>query len=168
VKEMAAFIGGNLADMESSAARLVDSGAVAVDTGNETQRAAVALSEAIETAMGDLIRAFEGVAGVLSDDIAQSHTQLVGTDWQGASRENAIAIKESLQGQVKTVLEAATGNLTAEQAAFKGRAADLVTHVESQFQRVMGEVETQYAALAQASRDTKANLEAADQTIMAG
>lgn len=163
---MANFIGGNLADIETSAQRLVDSGAMAVTTGTETQRAAVALSEAIERAMGDLVTAFEGVAATLTDDISQSHNRLVGTDWQGASRENAIAIKESLQGQVGTVITTATTNMNNEKTAFIARANDLVAHVETEFQRVMGDVELQYTELATASRTTAENLALADQTIV--
>jgi len=165
---MAAFIGGNLDGIEASAQRLNDSGGMAITSGSETRNAAVVLSEAIEQAMGQLLNTFEGIAQTLQDDIAQSHTQLVGTDWRGASRENAIAIKQNLQGQVTGVLGTATTNMNEEKTGFINRANDLVSHVETEFQRVMGEVDTQYAELATASRKTAENLALADQTIMMG
>ena len=167
VRKMAAFIGGNLADIEASANRLIVSGTAAEATGTDTAAAALALQEAIDTAMSNLVTAFEGVAAALTDDIQQSHGQLVGSDWRGASRENAIAIKETLQGQVNTVLGLATTNLANEQTAFTTRAQDLVAHVEGQFKQVMADVQTQYGELADAASRTKANLEAADQTILA-
>ena len=164
---MAAFIGGNLADIQASADRLVVSGTAAEQTGSDTATAAVALQEAIDTAMTNLVTAFEGVANALTEDIQQSHNQLAGSDWRGASRENAVAIKEALQGQVNQVLGVATTNLGNEQTAFTTRAQDLVAHVEGQFKAVMADVQTQYGELAKASIRTKENLEAADQTIVA-
>lgn len=159
------FIGGNLSDIEASAARLAESGSMAVASGTDTRAAAVALSEAVDDAMTALVTRFEAIAESLSADIAQSHSVLVGSDWQGQSRENALAIKEQLQGQVNGVLGTATTNLAGEKAAFISRANVLVESVQSDFQRVMVEIDNEYNALAAASRRTRENLEMADQTI---
>ena len=163
-----AFIGGNLQSIEDSAKRLNESGAMAVATGESTSQAAQQLEEAISSAMESLLTRFEEVAGTLTDDINASHSQLVGSDWQGASRDNAIAIKEHLQGQVTSVLGAATSNLGAEKTAFLTRAGALVESVNVEFKRVMTEVDAEYAQLADASRKTMENLIAADATIGMG
>lgn len=162
------FIGGNLADIETSAARLTQSGSAALTSGADTSSAAVVLSEVIDEAMNALVARFETIAETLSGDIAQSHSVLVSSDWQGRSRENALAIKEQLQGQVNGVLATATTNLAAEKAAFTSRAQALVDSVHTDFQRVMVEIEAEYSALAAASRRTRENLEMADQTIRMG
>lgn len=159
------FIGGNLTDIETSAARMAQSGSMAVSSGSDTRAAAVALSEAVDDAMTALMSRFEAIADSLSADIAQSHSVLAGSDWQGQSRENALAIKEQLQGQVNGVLATATTNLSGEKAAFVARAHALVDSVQTDFQRVMVEIDTEYSALAAASRRTRENLEIADQTI---
>ena len=164
----AAFIGGNLDAMSQAATRLTASGDKAIATTASTETAAVALNEAIETAMGELIRKFNDIAEELRIDINEAHTQLSNADWQGASRENALQIKSDLLGQVNTVLTNATGSLEAEQSAFVGRATDLLAQVKTEFGGVMTQVQGQYAALADASEKTRANLEAADQTIRMG
>ena len=165
---MSAFIGGNLQAIEDSAKRLDASGAMAMTTSTSTATAAEVLSAAISDAMSTLLRQFEEIAGTLTDDINASHSQLVGADWQGASRDNAIAIKESLQGQVSSVLQSASANLSSEQAAFVSRANNLVASVNTEFGRVMTQVDVEYASLAAASRKTVENLAAADQTILMG
>ena len=100
----AAFIGGNLDALSGAATRLNASGDKAVATKASTETAALALNEAIETAMKDLISKFDGIAEELRTDIKEAHTQLSNADWQGASRENALQIKGDLLGQVNTVL----------------------------------------------------------------
>lgn len=162
------FIGGNLEDIEASAARLVNSGGLAATSGAETHTAAVQLFEAIDQAMNGLVSRFETIAETLSGDIAQSHATLAGSDWQGQSRENALLIKESLQGQVARVLGDATAALVSEKATFVARAQALADSVQTDFQRLMNEVEVEYSSLADASRRTRDNLAIADQTIMMG
>ena len=160
-----AFIGGNLDSIEASAKRLNESGAMALTTSETTAAAAVQLEEAIATAMDALLKRFEEIASTMTTDINASHSQLAGSDWHGASRENALAIKENLQGQVTGVLGNATANLGNEKAAFVARAAALVDNVNVEFRRVMTEVDAEYANLANASRKTMENLRAADATI---
>lgn len=162
------FIGGNLQDIESSAARLVDSGAMAVATGADTHGAAVVLADAVDQAMTQLVSRFEGIAESLSAEITQSHAVLAGSDWQGQSRENAIVMKEELLAQVNAVLGSATASLSSEKATFIARSQALVESVQSDFQRVMNDVDMRYAGLAEATRRTRENLELADQTIRVG
>ena len=160
------FIGGNLEDIEASAGRLVESGALAASTGSDTHAAAMVLSESIDEAMSRLVSTFEGIAETLTTDIARSHSVLAASDWQGQSRENALVLKERLQGQVNAVLASATANLSMEKTTFVGRAQALVDNVQSEFQRVMTDIDTEYAQLAAASRRTRDNLALADQTIL--
>lgn len=163
-----AFIGGNLHDIEASANRLVDSGAQAASSGAETHQAAVALAGAIEEAMARLLSQFEGTADRLSADIVQSHAQLTNAEWQGRSKDNAVVLKEELLAQVNGVLAAAAANLSNERTVFVGRAEAMVAAIQTDFQRVMNEIEVRYTELAAASRRTRENLELADQTIMLG
>lgn len=159
------FIGGNLDDIEASAARLIDSGASAVATGHETHSAAVVLAQAIDEAMTTLLARFESVADGLTNDIASAHSVLAGSDWQGQSRENALVIKEQLQGRVNGVLASASSNLAVEKGTFMTRAQALVDAIQADFQRVMTDVDGEYGSLAAASRRTRDNLALADQTI---
>lgn len=159
------FIGGNLDDIETSAARMVDSGATAVAAGSDTHNATVVLASAIDEAMTTLLARFEAIAETLRGDIARSHAVLGSSDWHGQSRENALALKEALQGQVNTVLGTAATNLNAEKTMFISRSQGLVESVQSEFQRVMAEVDAEYTTLAAASRRTRDNLALADQTI---
>ncbi|MFT7476689.1 MAG: hypothetical protein ACI81L_003649 [Verrucomicrobiales bacterium] len=163
-----AFIGGNLQSISESASRLDASGAMAITTATRTKGAADSLEAAVTAALNDLVRSFGSIADGMSEEIASSHRSLVGADWQGASRDNAVAIKEHLQGQVRSVLGSATDRLEAERNAFVARASELVASVETDFKRVMHDVDAEYSNLARASRRTMENLAAADQTIAIG
>ena len=158
------IIGGNLADIEQAAGRLDDSGRKAVDTGATTKSAADVLAASIDDAMSELVRRFGDIAAELNADITTSHQRLQATEWQGASREAAVGIKQELKAQVDTVLGTATDNLNVEKTNFLTRAQALVDHVEGEFRTVMGQVETEYVRLADAARTTAQNFEAADQT----
>lgn len=164
----AAFIGGNLDSIEQVATRLDASAAKALDTSSASDSAAERLMVAIDEAMTELVNRFGDVAGELTSDISQSHSQLEGTDWQGTSRENAVAIKADLQSQVNRVLETATTSLNAERDAFHARAEALVLSVRQEFGTVMTNVDAEYRNLALASRKTRDNLMAADETIRMG
>ena len=163
-----AIIGGNLADIEQAAGRLNDSGQKAIDSGATTKDAADLLADAIHEAMTQLINRFGDIAAELNADIVGSHERLNSTEWQGASRDAAVGIKENLKGQVNTVLGTATDNLLQEKQAFIARSNALVSHVETEFKMVMGQVDEQYASLANAARKTAENFEMADQTIRMG
>lgn len=164
----AAFIGGNLESLGQVATRLQESGNKALQTTDGAQAAAQRLTEAIEASMGELLNQFNTVASDLTADISQAHEQLRAADWQGASYENAVAIKGDLQSQVERVLADATASMEAEKVAFVGRAEALVERVQVQFGSVMTNVQGEYSALADASTRTMQNLEAADQTIRLG
>lgn len=151
----AAFIGGNLESISQVATRLDASGAKALDTGAQTDTAAEQLMVAIDESMSELLRRFGDVAAELTGDIGQSHSQLEGTEWQGTSRENAIAIKAELQSQVNRVLETATTSLNVERDAFHARAEALVLSVRQEFGAVMTNVDAEYRDLALASRTTR-------------
>lgn len=164
----AAFIGGNLQAIEDSARKLVTTGQDAVASGDHTKTAADELESAVSTSTDALLQRFQTIAGELEQAINAAHQQLEGTDWQGQSREAALEIKASLKTQVGKVLSTASDTISSEKTAFVSRAGQLVSHVETQFKGVMRSVDEEYGKLAQAARDTKANLEAADQTIKVG
>lgn len=161
----AAFIGGNLDSIETVAQRFDTSGEKAIETSAQSDAAAEQLMATIDTAMNELVQRFGLVADELNTDIQQSHQMLEGADWQGTSRENAVAIKLELQSQVNAVLTSATESLTAERDAFHLRAESLVASVRQDFGNVMRNVDGEYRDLALASRATRENLLAADQTI---
>ncbi len=165
---MSAFIGGNLDAIAESAGRMDQSAALAVTTGEQTKSAAETLQGAIEQAMGELVSKFNGIADEMRQDINTTHTQLMNTDWKGSSRDNAVAIKEQLQTQVNTVLNNATTTLDNEKRAFNDRATAIVESVNSEFKTVMNNVDAEYKNLANASRQTRENLLAADATIKMG
>jgi hypothetical protein len=75
-------------------------------------------------------------------------------------------VKERLQGQVNAVLTTATANLSTEKTTFITRAQALVDNIQTEFQRVMNEIDGEYTQLAAASRQTRDNLALADQTIL--
>lgn len=161
----ATFIGGNLDSIEQAASRLDQTASKALDTSSQSDAAAEQLLGAIDEAMNTLLTRFKTVADELSAEISQSHAELEGSDWQGTSRENALAIKHELQAQVNTILETATAEFQAERDGFHVRAETLVSNVREGFGTVMRNVDAEYHNLAMASRRTRENLLAADQTI---
>lgn len=165
---MSAFIGGNLDAIAASADRIDKSAAMAITTGESTASAADLLQTAVNDAMADLIKKFDVIAGDLNEDITTAHGQLVDADWKGASRDNAVAIKQQLQTQVTTVLGNATTNLGLERDAFNQRASAIVDSVNKEFKTVMTQIDTEFSSLAKASRQTRENLLAADGTIKMG
>lgn len=162
------IVGGNLADIGANEASLRATGGMAVASGVETGAAATTLQSAIVEATDGLVRAFERIAGELHADIDRAARQLESTDWHGRSREQAIAIKAELRGEVARVMESAAGGLATERDAFCRRADALVAEVQDNFARVMERVDAEYAALGTAARVTAERFEAADQTIRMG
>ncbi len=163
-----AIISGNLDQITESAKRLVQSADKALDTTKDSTNAGDELAVAIKTSTDALMTRFNQIALDLKEDIAASHRQLEATDWQGQSRDNAIAIKQELEGQVGTVLEQAATALGAEQTAFVDRAQALVDEISGSFGNVMNQVNERYGELATAADQMRTNLEAADQTIKVG
>ena len=162
------FIGGNLDSIAQVATRLDASGAKALETSGATDTAAQTLTGAVDDAMKQLVSRFSDIAAELNADILQSHNELSNSDRQGTSRDNAVQIKADLQTQVSGVLESATTSLNQERDAFNLRAQALLDNVQQEFGKVMTNVDAEYQNLAGASRQTRENLLAADQTIRLG
>ena len=159
------FIGGNLDDMESSAAVLDETGASALFSGTEAGAQVNELSAAVSEATSTLVNRFGTTADTLRADIGAAHARLGGTDWSGNSRERALEIKTELQAEVDRVLTAATDMMLSEKMAVVSRSEELVATVEQQYAAVMQQANDRYLELARAARATRDNFAAADQTI---
>jgi hypothetical protein len=162
------IVGGNLADIGANEQSMRTTAEMAVKSGTETGSAATALHGAIVEATGNLVKEFERIAAELKADIGRAAGQLEASDWHGQSREKAVLIKADLTTKVDNVMTTAATNLAAEQKAFCDRSDALVADIEGKFKAVMGQVETDYTALANAARVTMQRFEDADQTIQMG
>jgi hypothetical protein len=159
------FIGGNLEDMETSAAVLDDTGAAALVSGTEAGTQVNELSAAVGESTNLLVSRFTATADGLRSEIGAAHSRLEATDWSGHSRDRAVEIKVELQAEIDRVLAAATDMMNAEKQAFVSRADELVSTVEQQFTSLMQQSNDRYLDLARAARATRDNFASADQTI---
>ena len=162
------IVGGNLAEIGANEGSLKATGGMALTTGTETGSAAQSLETAVAAATRDLVSRFEQLASDMNAEIKRASTQLQSTDWKGNSREQAIAIEANLKGKVANVLTTSTAAINDEKKAFCDRAGALVTEVNERFTKVMGDIDREYGALADAAKLTMDNFEAADQTIRIG
>jgi len=161
-------IGGNLSEISSTADRLVKSGQAALQTSASTSTAAQEVQDAITATMDDLIRRFVDIGDELKADIQAAHAQLSATTWTGKSQQAALDIKADLERQVNNILTTATSSFTDERNAMVARSTEMVNAVNDRFNAIMGEVDTKYNALADASKQTALNLAQADETIKVG
>lgn len=161
-------IGADHLDVSSTAGSFDLAGQLAGITG---QQAAIVAQE-VDVAVTDLEIALTDQVHQLTDElrrrVAQHAATLAATDWEGASKQQALAVEQALGTEVEQLLADATALVEAFGTAVREQATTYRLGVEGDFRAAMQAADEHYLALAAASRRYLADLQAADQTIRAG
>lgn len=162
---MVARIGGNVADIQATAGVMTDTGASAVEAGSQAASFASQMEGQVGEVTSVFAQHFEQMADGLRQAIIAARNRLASTDWEGMSKGEADQAEVALNGQVDQVL----GNALQSTAEFKtfmlSRAQDFVSMVQGDFNTIMGNIDSAYRDLANASKTFAENLELADQSI---
>lgn len=160
-------IGAAHQDVVASAGSLDVAGVLATTTGVQATGAA----EELELAISELENLLRTHAHELADQlrgrVSDHAATLAGTDWAGASKEQAVLAEQTLSAEVEQVLTQALAEIDAFGQTVRQRAGAYRQGVEGELRAALGHVETAYASLAEVSRQYLNALQLADQTIRA-
>jgi hypothetical protein len=154
-----------LGDLEVAQQRATQTGASATDAGARAADDAGQLQAGIERISEALLSHFRQLADVMRQQARMAHDQLGAADWEGRSREMALAAETSLQAAVADTLqgaEAGTERFRAEMAAETGA---FVEGVRGRFNGVMQEIDRAFQDLAGAEAAFATSLQQADGTV---
>lgn len=161
-------IGADHLDVSSTAGSFDLAGQLAGLTG---QQAAIVARD-VDLTVTDLERALIDQVHQLADQlrrrVADHAATLAATDWEGASKQQALAVEQALGAEVAQLLADATATVEAFGTAVREQATTYRLGVEGDLRVAMQLADERYLALAAASRHYLGELQAADQTIRAG
>jgi hypothetical protein len=158
-------IGADHGAVEATGRVFAMAGEVAQLTGDRAAGHSATMAAEVDELTARLRGDFASLASQLTDRVAAHRRQLEGTDWAGASKEQALAAEQVLAAEVQRVLQEADEAVDRFGAVLHQRAEAFRTAVEGEFLAAMREADHAYDELAQASRSFLRDLQAADQTI---
>lgn len=158
-------IGAAHHDVVASAGSLDVAGLLATTTGVQATGAAEELEASISELEALLRTHAHELADQLRQRVADHAATLAGTDWAGASKEQAMLAEQHLAAEVEQVLIHALAEIDAFGQSVRLRVAAYRQGVEGELRAALGHVEAAYASLAEVSRQYLNALQAADQTI---
>ena len=106
---------------------------------------------------------FEEMAAELNQRVADHKQRLSDTDWQGASKDNAVAASDALTSEVDSVLGNALDSVDAFRSAMHTKAEQFREAIETDFMAAMREADQSYKQMGRAARTYLENLREADQ-----
>ncbi len=161
-------IGADHLDVSTTAGSFDLAGHLAGLTG---QQAAIVAQE-VDVAVTDLELALSRQVHQLADElrrrVADHAATLAATDWEGASKQQALAVEQALGADVGQQLAAAVALVEAFGTSVRDQATTYRLGVEGDFRAAMQVADEHYLALAAGSRRYLAELQTADQTIRFG
>ena len=165
---MAARIGAQHGDVESSASEFDFTGELATTTGGQASSYAGEMEAGLDGLMATLREHFQQMATDLQQRVADHRATLESTDWAGASKDNAVSAEAALRAETERILSQSLDQVESFRTAMHAKAESFRGAVESEFMAAMTATDTEYHQLAEASRAFARNLAAADQTIKHG
>lgn len=165
---MAERIGAQHADVETTGRSFDLAGQIAQVTGADATGYAGEMEAGLDEITTLLSGHFEQLAGELRQKVADHRARLEATDWQGASKDNANAAEQALNGEVDRVLEVALEETGRFRTALHAQAESFRSVIEGEFRAAMQATDADYQQLANASRQFVHNLQQADATIRYG
>lgn len=158
-------IGGDHDQLTTAGTTLDSTGEEASATASEFRQSSSVAREGVERVGQTLRSQIESMRAELSQKVANHTAMLEQTDWQGQSKEQALAAAQSIQQRIDATCDQALE--MAEQLATSERETveSLCAQIEGDFTRMMSQADAAYHAEGQRARSMQAGLAAADQTI---
>jgi hypothetical protein len=158
-------IGADHGAVEATGRSFTTTGEVAQLTGDRAVGYSAEMGAGIDELAARLRSDFAAMAAQLAERVATHGRQLEGTDWAGASKEQALAAEQALAVEVQQILQEADDAVGRFAASLHQRAEAFRAAVEGEFLAAMRQADQAYGELAQASRTFLSDLQAADRTI---
>lgn len=158
----------NLADIATSQSAATEAGEAATGSGQQATELSSQMEAGVEEITSALEEHFHRVADALRGHARRTKTQLGGADWEGRSREAAVAAEEALSARLDATMASAEEGTAAFRQMMTTQARDFVEAVRSDFNTIMGQVDVAYQDLASAQQAFAENLQLADDTIQFG
>jgi hypothetical protein len=154
-----------IGDVESARHEAVRTGALASDTGARATEGATHLQAGIDQ-VSDALRAhFHRLADAMRQEVRAASDQLGAADWEGASRDAAVAAEASLQGALAATLDQAEVGTERLRTIMAAEAGALVETVRGRFGAVLQRIDGAFQELAGAEAAFVAALQDADGSV---
>lgn len=155
----------NLADVASSQAASTEAGSAASESAQRASDFSSQMESGVDEITSALESHFHHLADALRAHARQTKAQLGGTDWEGRSREAAVAAEEALSSRLDATMASAEEGTATFKSTMMTQARDFVGMVQSDFNTIMSHIDTAYTDLAAAQQAFSENLQTADDTI---
>jgi uncharacterized phage infection (PIP) family protein YhgE len=154
-----------LGDVEVARQQATQTGASATDAGAQAAEGSGQLQAGIERISEALLSHFRQLADVMRQQARTAHDQLGAADWEGRSRQMAVAAATSLQAAVADTLQGAEAGTERFRATMSAEAAGFVEGIRARFDGVMQGIDGAFQDLAGAEAAFASNLQQADETV---
>lgn len=157
-------IGAEHGSVDTAAQGLDLAGDASETAGADAGQVAQQMEDGLDEVTSMLKGHFEELASDLKQRVADHKQRLADTDWQGTSKDNAVAASESLTSEVDSVLENSLESVEAFRTAMHSKAEQFKDAIESEFMAAMREADASYKEMGKAARTYVENLREADQS----
>jgi hypothetical protein len=154
-----------LGDIESAQQDATQTGAAATDAGTRASEDAGHMQAGIERVSDALLTHFHTIADAMRQEATNASNQLGTADWEGKSREMAIAAESSLQTALTSTLQEAETGTEQFRTTMSAEAAAFVEGIRGQFNAVLQRIDGSFQELAGAEATFAANLQQADESV---
>jgi hypothetical protein len=154
-----------IGDLEAAQRDAALTGAAATDAGARATDDAGAMQAGIERVSDALRSHFERVAEAMRQEARNAANQLGTADWEGRSREMAVAAEASLQAALSSTLQEAEAGTERFRATMTAEAGAFVEGIRGQFNGVLQRIDGAFQELAGAEATFAANLQEADGSV---
>jgi hypothetical protein len=155
----------SLADLEAVQQDATRTGTAATDAGLRAADDAGHMQAGIERIGEALLTHFHAIADAMRQEAATAGAQLGTADWEGRSRELAVAAESSLQTALTTTLQDAEAGTERFRSTTTAEAGAFVEGIRGEFSAVLQRIDDSFQQLAGAEATFAANLQQADDAV---
>jgi hypothetical protein len=160
---MSGRIGAEYGSVDTAAQGLDLAGDASETAGADAGQVAQQMEDGLDQVTSMLKGHFEELASDLKQRVADHKQRLADTDWQGTSKDNAVAASDALTTEVESVLGNAIDSVEAFRTAMHNKAEAFRDAIEGEFMAAMREADASYKEMGKAARVYLENLREADQ-----
>lgn len=157
-------IGAEYGSVDTAAQGLDLAGDASQTAGTDATQLAQQMESGLDEVTSMLRGHFEEMAADLKQRVADHKQRLADTDWQGTSKDNAVAASDALTAEVDTVLQNALESVDGFRTAMHSKAEEFRGAVEGEFMAAMRDADAAYKEMGVAARTYIENLREADQS----
>jgi hypothetical protein len=154
-----------VADVEAARQDATSTGAAATDAGARAADHSGQMQVGIERVTDALLSHFHQLADAMRQEARTAANQLGTADWEGRSREMAIAAEGSLQSALTDTLHEAEAGTERFRTTMTAEAGTFVEGIRGRFNGVLQEIDRAFQDLAGAEAAFAANLQQADGSV---